>query len=1036
MLRFLYSHKEDVIRLGKRQLAEIVDRWLRFSKSDWSCRKETSEMALDIAEDELALNISNVTYLDNVGMVRYAYRAGIAAYNEFPERALDFILTACSRKAPSGRIFELVSSYNEKARIEREQEKKRMTKENKKRLAKMRAEYPLPLEQGPTPPPWPDGPLDRVDQGFHKLCLESDSDTDILYPLILSNPKQACEVILALLIEHPHPKDRYGAKLHKYTGMAYIRNWFPPFYTRGPFNFFLIAHPELAIGLIITLINFATDCWAEERFNEDSEPPYIEIPLSSGKRKYIGNASVYYWYRDVGNISHIIPSALMALEKWLYDTFDKEGTKYKAVNSVERLLDSGTSLAFVGLLISFGKKNPELFIDTLLPLLSIPEFYAWDNEHLSKSEGHQMIGWFGKDEYLAKEAQEFNNMEHRKHRIGEIAPYIFVTNSETRDSFTRYRQEWLIRYESGHIGSISADIFIDLINWNITETEEGNHLEFKMPADIVEKRDAASKDIQDKRLLIILSLNFRLLLDGKKELEQFQADHVWDTIQQVEGIKLPQDDPDIGIIQKENSICGGIAVLFKFYRDWLNQNPDNKTWCITRVIELILKTPNVESSDSEVSHANWKWDRYCAEIMPILWAEEPENTIYRRCMAILTINKHYETVGILFRAAAELRRDLGDHFKQLTNFLICWSHTRWRFYRELYTDKKPFDIDKWIEKEVALFENGSISSAQAEWVDIAKDEIEKRTKLYKKLKKRRGDNWMVPKEEYFDFLCMRAAFSWMPTLDQALSPLERVEWLFFWKQAISWTISVLEFEDDGEISGTPSEWDSWVFEQMATQIFYMEDSENPNELWQPILDLGAEGHYWIDEFIMELFLKGIGYDHIPRNFTKRWKEILEYAFASDKWSASKSGYWYHMNKLWCELLGMNYIVSNLWDKEKSSIVKKMKPYYERWAKVFLTDAESAIYFIRFLQRPATIDMLFDALVWLDNASDETGERFFTDIHHDVQKPLANLLEMTWKKWKDDIKRNPTAYQAFKNSLKKLMNLQNLQAIEIQKNLPM
>ena len=221
---------------------------------------------------------------------------------------------------------------------------------------------------------------------------------------------------------------------------------------------------------------------------------------------------------------------------------------------------------------------------------------------------------------------------------------------------------------------------------------------------------------------------------------------------------------------------------------------------------------------------------------------------------------------------------------------------------------------------------------------------------------------------------------------------------------------------------------------MATQIFHMEDSENPNELWQPILDLGAEGHYWVDDFIMELFIKGIGYDPIPRLFTKRWKEILEYAFTSEKWSSSRRRYWYYRNKLWCELLGMGYIVSDLWEKEKSSIIKEMKPYYERWSKDSLSNAESATYFIRFLQRPAAVDLLLDALVWLDNASDASKITFFTDRHHDVQKPLANLLEVTWKKHKDDIMRTPVTYQAFKNLLKKLIDLQNLQALEIQKNL--
>ena len=93
-----------------------------------------------------------------------------------------------------------------------------MTKENKARLAKMIAETPLPLGLGPTPPPWPDGPLDCVDQDFHRLCIKSDADADILYPLIRSNPLKVREVILALLIEHPHPNDLYGPKLDEYTG--------------------------------------------------------------------------------------------------------------------------------------------------------------------------------------------------------------------------------------------------------------------------------------------------------------------------------------------------------------------------------------------------------------------------------------------------------------------------------------------------------------------------------------------------------------------------------------------------------------------------------------------------------------------------------------------------------------------------------------------------------------------------------------------------------------------------------------------------
>ena len=175
--------------------------------------------------------------------------------------------------------------------------------------------------------------------------------------VFFNDPNLSYEILLALLIEEPTPRDRYGSKLNEYTGMTYVSGWFPPFFTRGPFYSFLHAHPGKGLDLIIRLVNFATERWAEDRVSEDREAPHIEIELPAGRRKFVGDANVYYWHRDVGQVSHIIPSALMALEKWLYDAYDKEETKEKVVSFLNRILENGTSLAFIGLLISIGKKN-------------------------------------------------------------------------------------------------------------------------------------------------------------------------------------------------------------------------------------------------------------------------------------------------------------------------------------------------------------------------------------------------------------------------------------------------------------------------------------------------------------------------------------------------------------------------------------------------------------------------------------------------------------------------------------------------------
>ena len=823
--------------------------------------------------------------------------------------------------------------------------------------------------------------------------------------------------------------------------MAYVHRWFPPFYTRGPFYFFLNTHPEQGLNLVISLMNFVMERWAEPWAEGGKQPPQIEVEFSWGKRTFIGDPYTYYWHRDVGNISRIIPSALMALEKWLYDGFDKQDLKEDTLRRIEGILQKGSSLAFIGLLISVGKKNPELFGGPMLPLLALPEFYSLDVEHILKSEMHQMIGWYQLERSMIKLAQEFHSMPHRKLQLSEIAINLFLSDESTRDAFAKFQQNWKLRFEKSLFETVSPDLlenliqWFDISNWKTKEDpEHGEILEFEMPKEIRERRKEASKTIQDRQVLIHWPIKFRQILDGEEKLSPDDGEKLWSAIQFVNNVELPKDDPDFDVLSKENAICGGVAVLFKYFKDWLRQRPDKEKWCIGKVTGLILNPPPEKEFDSDVSIANWFWNRFCAEAMPIIWADDPENQLYRRCMAILTINKHYETVTLLFRSASELRVILKEHFRQLINFLLRWSHARWRYTREQCAEKKSFDLNKWLGEEIEAFEKGKVSSQQITWELIAQDEIERRKTLYEKEIRKRAGKCEPPKEAYFDLWLMKAAFNWMPPLDQAVDKNERKEWLVFWRQALAWTLNILETDENGEISGAPSDWDGWLFERIAIHVMCMDESEKPAELWNPILALGGEGHYWVENFLMEWFIKGIGAEKVPTNFIKRWKEMIEYAFGSEKWNPPSGWKRFHLKDLWCELLGMNYIISALWKEDKKSIIKEMKGYYERWAKGNLADPQSAVKFIFLLMCSAADEILHDGLVWLDKASDEAGNRFFTDRHENVQNPLANLLEITWKKHRESIKENNATFEAFKSLLRKLVDLQNLQAIEIQQNL--
>ncbi len=317
-------------------------------------RKEAAELAVDVGDEMLAFKMSDGMNIVNDKVDEDAFRAALAAAHELPERVASFALTACARKDPPEHIIERIVRLNEEhQRFLEGLNKGRPTSPQKKPPPSI---LHVHHEEDPLPP-WPDGPKGRVDSAFQNICL----NTDALYPLIVSNPDVAQEIILALLIEHPRRRERKRSVpgLGLDFGFDLIRGWYPPFYTRGPFLSFLKANPQEGLSLIIRLINFATERWADVEDGK-SETPSVKVLSAEVEKDFIGNGEVFYWYR--GFMSGIISSALMALEKWLYDTVEDDKIRGLIDGIIDRIIQDGDSLAFLGVLCAIGKKKPDLFL--------------------------------------------------------------------------------------------------------------------------------------------------------------------------------------------------------------------------------------------------------------------------------------------------------------------------------------------------------------------------------------------------------------------------------------------------------------------------------------------------------------------------------------------------------------------------------------------------------------------------------------------------------------------------------------------------
>jgi hypothetical protein len=151
--------------------------------------------------------------------------------------------------------------------------------------------------------------------------------------------------------------------------LAYWRESSTPMYFRGPFLPFLRSSPENGILFVLKLTNFAT-----RRFS--GEDRRLVVRVDGEARKWLGDTRVFQWPQGWSmSDGSLVESALMALERWLYELMDAG----VAIDPwVERIMRESESLAFASLLIEVGKRAPSLFSGVLKPLLHVWELWDLD----------------------------------------------------------------------------------------------------------------------------------------------------------------------------------------------------------------------------------------------------------------------------------------------------------------------------------------------------------------------------------------------------------------------------------------------------------------------------------------------------------------------------------------------------------------------------------------------------------------------------------------------------------------------------------
>src|SRR5262249_19612408 len=154
-------------------------------------------------------------------------------------------------------------------------------------------------------------------------------------------------------------------------------------------------------------------------------------------------------------------------------------------------------------------------------------------------------------------------------------------------------------------------------------------------------------------------------------------------------------------------------------------------------------------------------------------------------------------------------------------------------------------------------------------------------------------------------------------------------------------------------------------------------------------------------------------DTVPENFVPEWRKMIEFALSSSKWTISLTR-GFRREEMWNTLMGFD--LEPLWTSAHAKLLAGMRDIYQEWADRHLKKSDFAISFANFLSTPASAELVFSGIIWLDRANlrfDGLGSRATQ-----LADAIASLLATVWQRNSAQIRADPASFAAFKNLLKR------------------
>lgn len=1028
VLVFLHNHVEEVVQLSKKKLAIVSELWLTYTSYQIPFRKEAAFCAYKNAEWMFNFKIQENSWVqDDVDEVIFS--AMLLGVQELPEEIKDLSLKLCRRTQ-----FD---------RPKKEEKEERPLPKSMWHLSNIREQQQ-----------WKHGPYERVDEAFSKVCLNSSS----LNNMIDSHPETAKEIILACLIEHPRPVSSYDS-FHYKLDIDEPRNWFPPFYSHGPFSYFLSRNSEVAINLILDLVNFATQQWRTVRQNKETESSSVIIETDHNNKEYYGDERVYFWYRNVGNVSTPIPTALMSLEKFLIDRIDNDEpiSEY-----IAKLFEGSDSVSILGVLSSIGRYKVSLFRADLKPLLGCFELYDWEKSldyggH--NIEGHQMIGSvdFGKEKW--EQAKEWNSLPHRKYSIVRVAIQLFLNSAELDEFYQEATNKWrddLIKIESeGEIDVYRTNLIAQFNKENYKAEKHGDqyYYVFNEPKDITEKLTSIREEVSEVQDVFFLPYQFLKYIEEGKE---FSLDEIQELYQKVTGFESKYRTEG----GREELVFGGFAVIATNRQVWEEIHPEYDDR-ILDFTEHVLDNAPAQLNELYMMDTGSSWQSFCTSILATYWINDPANERIRKLTALLIVKSSYDITEKLFEQISKHCNWSNQSFIQLQNLVIQWSSgvyryyqiprdewselpkvqkTRWQkfveFFRKSNDSEDEFDISKYADSIINDYINDKSPKNLLSWRKLRID-IPKRSRH-----SWRNSNKSIGRESGILTEWIHHAYSSLPSLEDCRDDEEYMHVLSIWSQVVDQIVfEIGDIQEGSEVFDEyPQDFELWAVKGIAKIITQIKPNDNssPESFWMPLFEYGYFAPHFVENLITWFFIENIEDKAKHSSFHAEWMKMYKCASESENWRKIKS---FRGQGVWETLIGISNSQLRWWSDDHRDFLKPISKQILEHINTRKTNQDVINGLLILMRKKSGIDFIHDGVIMVDEylkihlAAKKVGAPegyVFQEFRHNDS--LAKTIGHLWENHSSEIKNTPSTFLAFKNIVLYLVSIQNSIGLELQSDI--